>query len=109
MVGALVAMGFVLAIRSQINTRQLGQAEERLRGELDDIADQQRFDVLEQQRTMSLRESDRAAQAAGLVQPRFSHPKDGQRETTRNSDSRVSQTRKESNNQRQTVRLAQGR
>lgn len=74
MVGALVVMGFVFALRSQLNTRQLGQAEERLKSELDQIADQQRFDVLEQQRTTSLRESARAAQESGLVQP-GSNPK----------------------------------
>jgi hypothetical protein len=74
-VGALVATGFVFALRSQINARELGQAEQRLRNELDEIADQQRYDVLEQQRTMSLRESDRAAQQAGLIQPSLTQPK----------------------------------
>jgi hypothetical protein len=70
-IGALVAAGFVFALRSQINARQLGQAEMRLRSELDDIANRQRYEVLDQQRAMSLRESDRAAQQAGLIQPRF--------------------------------------
>jgi hypothetical protein len=74
-IGALVAAGFVFALRSQINARQLGQAEMRLRSELDDIANRQRYEVLDQQRAMSLRESDRAAQQAGLIQPRFNQPK----------------------------------
>lgn len=109
MVGALVAMGFVFAIRSQISTRQLGKAEERLRGELDEIADQQRYDVLEQQRTTSLGESDRAAQQAGLIQPRLSQAKaanDRVKSATR-PVSRVSKTR--SNNRRSVDRLAQSR
>jgi hypothetical protein len=115
MVGALVAMGFVFALRSQINTRQLGQAEERLKGELDDIADQQRYDVLEQQRTMSLQESDRAAQEAGLIQPRFNQPepkakaRTSQNEIPRNATSRASRAKKENNNPRQSDRLAQRR
>jgi hypothetical protein len=115
MVGALVAMGFVFALRSQINTRQLGQAEERLKSELDDIADQQRYDVLEQQRTMSLQESDRAAQEAGLIQPRFNQPepkakaRSSQDEIPRNANSRVSRAKKENNNPRQSDRLAQRR
>jgi hypothetical protein len=115
MVGALVAMGFVFALRSQINTRQLGQAEERLKSELDDIADQQRYDVLEQQRTMSLQESDRAAQEAGLIQPRFNQPeprakaRTSQDEIPRNANSRVSRAKKENNNSRQSDRLAQRR
>jgi hypothetical protein len=74
-IGALVAAGFVFALRSQINARQLGQAELRLRNELDDIANRQRYEVLEQQRALSLSESDRAAQHAGLIQPRFNQPK----------------------------------
>ncbi|MBO0799661.1 MAG: hypothetical protein J2P31_12640 [Blastocatellia bacterium] len=108
MVGALVAMGFVFAIRSQISTRQLGKAEERLRGDLDEIADQQRYDVLEQQRTMSLGESDRTAQQAGLIQPRLSQTKGGtDRSAAPRPVSRVPKTR--SNNRRPLDRLAQGR
>jgi hypothetical protein len=116
MVGALVAMGFVFALRSQINTRQLGQAEERLKSELDDIADQQRYDVLEQQRTMSLQESDRAAQEAGLIQPKFNQAearakaRTSQDEIPHNANSRVSKAKKENNNNaRQSDRLAQRR
>jgi hypothetical protein len=75
LIGALVAAGFVFALRSQINARQLGQAELRLRNELDDIANRQRYEVLEQQRAMSLSESDRAAQQAGLIQPSFNQTK----------------------------------
>jgi hypothetical protein len=119
-IGALVAAGFVFALRSQINARQLGQAEMRLRSELDDIANRQRYEVLDQQRAMSLRESDRAAQQAGLIQPRFNQPKAQTKARTnqvvasRNAAPRSSKPRKESNkreshNQRQSDRLAQRR
>jgi hypothetical protein len=116
-VGALVATGFVFALRSQINARELGQAEQRLRSELDEIADQQRYDVLEQQRTMSLRESERAAQQAGLIQPRLNQPKDAPKAPNARpsqpglpASSRSSKARKENNNNlRQSDRLAQRR
>jgi hypothetical protein len=112
MVGALVAAGFVFALRSQINAREFGQAEQRLRNELDEIADQQRYEVLEQQRTMSLPESDRAAQQAGLIQPRLNQAKAPDvppSQAVLPTSSRSSKTRKESNNSRQTDRLAQRR
>ncbi len=70
-IGALVATGFVFALRSQINTHQLGQAEAQLRSELDEIANRQRYEVLAQQRALSPREIDRAAKQAGLIQPKF--------------------------------------
>jgi hypothetical protein len=116
LIGALVAAGFVFALRSQINARQLGQAEMRLRSELDDIANRQRYEVLEQQRAMSLRESERAARQAGLSQPRFNQPKAGANQValSRNAAPRSSKPQKvsykrESYNQRQADRLAQRR
>jgi hypothetical protein len=115
-IGAFVAAGFVFALRSQISARQLGQAETKLKSELDDIANRQRYVVLEQQRAMSLNESDRAAQQAGLIQPRFNQPKAGtdQVAISRNAAPRGSKARKESYkqeryNQRQSDRLAQRR
>jgi hypothetical protein len=113
-VGALVATGFVFALRSQIHARELGQAEQRLRSELDEIADQQRYDVLEQQRTTSLRESERAAQQAGLIQPRLNQPKEAPNARPSQlglpASSRSSKARKENNNNlRQSDRLAQRR
>jgi uncharacterized protein HemX len=111
LVGALVAAGFVFALRSQISARQLGQAETRLRSELDDIANRQRYEVLEQQRAMSLTESSRAAKEAGLIQPSFNQPKarTNQVAVSRNNAPRGSKPRKESYNQRQSDRLAQRR
>jgi uncharacterized protein HemX len=111
LIGALVAAGFVFALRSQIRARQLGQAEMRLRSELDDIANRQRYEVLEQQRAMSLSESERAARQAGLIQPRFNQPKASAKQAavSRNAAPRGSKPRKESHNRRQSDRLAQRR
>jgi hypothetical protein len=100
----------------------------RLRSELDDIANRQRYEVLEQQRAMSLSESDRAAQQAGLIQPRFNQQKAQTKAQTkdqtkdranqvavsRNVAPRSTKPRKESYkregyNQRQADRLAQRR
>jgi hypothetical protein len=119
-VGALVATGFVFSLRSQISARQIGEAETRLRTELDDIANQQRYEILERQRATRPSESDRAAQQAGLIQPRFDQPKTGagQVALSREPVPRVSKPLKESNqkesnrkesNQRQSDRLAQRR
>ncbi len=69
LIGALVAAGFLSALNSQISTYRLGQAEAELKAELDEIANRQRFDILEQQRALSPGESDRAARQMGLVQP----------------------------------------
>jgi hypothetical protein len=116
LIGALVAAGFVFALRSQINARQIGQAEMRLRSELDDIANRQRHEVLEQQRAMSLSESDRAAHQAGLIQPRFNQSEASANQVAipRTAASRSSKPRKESYkqesyNRRQSDRLAQRR
>lgn len=109
-IGALVVAGFVFALRSQINARQLGQAETKLRAELDEIANRQRYEVLERQRVMSMGESDRAAQTAGLVQPRFNQPKAAaQAAAAQKPAPRGSKSRKESYSQRQSERLAQRR
>jgi hypothetical protein len=123
-IGAFVAAGFVFALRSQINARHLGQAEMRLRSELDDIANRQRYEVLEQQRAMSLSESDRAAQQAGLIQPRFNQQKAQTKDQTKDRTNQVAVSRnvaprstkprkesykREGYNQRQADRLAQRR
>ncbi len=72
--GAIVAAGFVFALRSQINAHHISQAEAQLREELDEIANQQRYEILQQQRALSPRESDRKAREAGLVQPKLNQP-----------------------------------
>jgi hypothetical protein len=69
LVGAFLACGFVFAMRSQINVYQLGQAEAQLKSELDEIANRQRFEMLERERALSPRKIDRVARQAGLLQP----------------------------------------
>ena len=68
-VGAVLACGFVFAMRSQINVYQLGQAEAQLKSELDEMANRQRYEMLERERALSPSKIDRAAKLAGLVQP----------------------------------------
>jgi hypothetical protein len=69
LVGGFLACGFVFAMRSQINVYQLGQAETQLKSELDEMSNRQRYEMLERERALSPRKIDRAAKAAGLVQP----------------------------------------
>lgn len=73
-IGTVLAAGFVLALRSQINAYQLGQAEEQLKAKLDEYAGQQRYLMLDQQRARSTGESDRAGKQAGLDQLRLNQP-----------------------------------
>ncbi|MBL8169402.1 MAG: hypothetical protein JNJ50_14695 [Acidobacteria bacterium] len=70
-VGGLVATGFIFALRSQINVYHLGQTESQLKTELDRLSDHQRYLALEQQRALSVRESDLAAKQSGLIQPKL--------------------------------------
>jgi len=67
--GAIVATGFIYALRAQINIHQLGQMESALKDELDEIANRQRYQIFEQQRAVSPQQIDNAARQAGLVQP----------------------------------------
>ncbi|MCI0660588.1 MAG: hypothetical protein L0220_05885 [Acidobacteria bacterium] len=69
LVGAFLACGFVFAMRSQINVYQLGQAEAQLKGELDEMANRQRYEMLQRERALNPRKIERAAKQAGLVQP----------------------------------------
>lgn len=70
-IGSLVASGFLLAQRSQINAHQLRQAEEKFRTQLDDMTNQQRYLALEKERATNAQESDRIAKQAGLIQPQL--------------------------------------
>lgn len=110
-IGAFVAAGFIFALRSQINVHQLGQAEAQLKAELDEMANRQRYEVLEQQRALSPRESDRAAKQAGLIQPRLNQPnlKLTHAPIPRSEPDQVSKGKKESNIQRPSSRTAQRR
>src|SRR5262245_4264408 len=69
LVGALLAGGFVFAMRSQINVYQYGQAEAQLKSELDEMTNRQRYEMLQRERALNPRKIDRAAKQAGLVQP----------------------------------------
>jgi len=69
LVGAFLACGFVFAMRSQINVYQLGQAEAQLKSELDEMANRQRYEMLQRERALNPRKIERAAKQAGLVQP----------------------------------------
>ncbi len=71
-IGGLIAVGFVLAQRSQINAHQFRQAEEKVKTQLDELANQQRFLALQKERAINTQESDRIAKQSGLIQPRMS-------------------------------------
>jgi cell division protein FtsB len=96
-IGAVLGTGFVLAMRSQINAYQLAQAEAQLRTELDEIANRQRFEILQQQRTLNPRASDRAARRAGLIQPslkRQDNPKSTAQAVRRKKEGSISERRR---------------
>jgi hypothetical protein len=96
-IGAFLGTGFVLAMRSQINAFQLARAEAQLRTELDEIANRQRYEILEQQRALNPRESDRAAKRAGLIQPslkRQDSPKSTVQAVRRKKEGSISEWRR---------------
>jgi hypothetical protein len=64
LIGIGLAAGFVFALRSQINTYKIAQAEEKLKSQLDDYTRQQKFLELNKQPAIS--ESDRAGRWNGL-------------------------------------------
>jgi cell division protein FtsB len=68
-IGAVIAVGFILAQHSLINVLQLKRAEESLKSELDTLSSQQRFYTFKKEQALSTQESDRAAKESGLVQP----------------------------------------
>lgn len=68
-VGGVIAVGFILAQHSLINTLQFKRAEENLKSELDTLSSQQRFYTFKKEQALSTQESDRAASESGLVQP----------------------------------------
>jgi hypothetical protein len=71
MIGGLIASGFLLAQRSQINAHQLRQAEEKFKTQLDELTTQQRFWALEKERATNALESERIARQSGLIQPQL--------------------------------------
>src|SRR5262249_1482548 len=68
LVGAAISAVFIFALRSQINTHRIAQAEERLKMKLDEYADQQKFLAIDQQRALNTTESDLVARRNGLDQ-----------------------------------------
>ncbi|MGH9768993.1 MAG: hypothetical protein ACREAB_16305 [Blastocatellia bacterium] len=74
LIGVALAAGFVFALRSQVNAYKLGQAEEQLRGKLDEYTGQQKFLMLDQQRALNTSESDRAGRQNGLDQLKLDQP-----------------------------------
>ena len=66
LIGVALAAGFVFALRSQINTYRIAQAEEQLKVKLDEYASQQKFLARDQQRALSAGEVERAGMRNGL-------------------------------------------
>jgi hypothetical protein len=66
--GAALSAVFIFALRSQINTHKIAQAEEQLKIKLDEYASRQKFLALDQQRALNISESDRAGRRNGLDQ-----------------------------------------
>jgi hypothetical protein len=68
LIGAALSAVFIFALRSQINTHKIAQAEEQLKVKLDEYASRQKFLALDQQRALNFSESDRAGRRNGLDQ-----------------------------------------
>ena len=66
LIGVGLAAGFVFALRSQINTYRIAQAEEQLKVKLDEYTSQQKFLARDQQRALSAGEVERAGKRNGL-------------------------------------------
>src|SRR5215831_20358980 len=66
LIGVALAAGFVFALRSQINTYRIAQAEEQLKSKLDEYSSQQEFLARDQQRALSAGEVERAGRLNGL-------------------------------------------
>jgi hypothetical protein len=67
LIGMALTVGFVFALRSQINAYKIAQAEEQLKMKLEEYAGKQKFLTLDQQRAFSAGESERAGRRNGLV------------------------------------------
>jgi len=68
LVGAAISAVFIFALRSQINTHKIAQAEEGLKLKLDEYASQQKFLAIDQQRALNTTESDLVGRRNGLDQ-----------------------------------------
>lgn len=70
-IGGLIGSGFVMAQHSQINVHQFKQAEEKVKTQLDEMTNQQRYLALEKERAINTLESERIARQSGLTQPKL--------------------------------------
>ncbi len=70
-IGGVIGSGFVMAQHSQINVHQFKQAEEKVKTQLDEMTNQQRFLALEKERAINTQESERIARQSGLMQPKL--------------------------------------
>jgi len=89
LIGVALAAGFVFALRSQINTYRIAQAEELLKNKLDEYASQQEFLTRDQQRALSADEVERAGRRNGLNHLKLDKEADQDNASVRQLVSRV--------------------
>ncbi len=68
LVGGALSAIFIFALRSQINTHKIAQAEEQLKTKLDEYASRQKYLELDQRRALNTSESELAGRRNGLDQ-----------------------------------------
>jgi hypothetical protein len=69
--GVMLTAGFLFGVRSQINTLQLNQAEEKLRDQIDRYTAEQKFLALDRQRALSPSSREMAVKESGLAPMKF--------------------------------------
>jgi hypothetical protein len=89
LIGVGLAAGFVFALRSQINTYRIAQAEEQLKMKLDEYSNQQEFLTRDQQRALSAGEVERAGRRNGLYNLRLDKEADQHNASVGQAISRV--------------------
>jgi hypothetical protein len=93
LIGVALAAGFVFALRSQINTYRIAQAEEQLKVKLDEYTSQQKFLARDQQRALSAGEVERAGMRNGLDHLKLEREEDQSKASARRVVSLVSSPR----------------
>jgi hypothetical protein len=89
LIGMALAAVFVFALRSQINTYRIAQAEEQLKMKLDEYSSQQEFLARDQQRALSAGEVERAGRRNGLDHLKLDSEADLRNASDRRTVSRV--------------------
>lgn len=89
LIGVALAAGFVFALRSQINTYRIAQAEEQLKTKLDEYASQQEFLARDKQRALSADEAERVGRRNGLGHLKLDREEDRRNALVRQVVSRV--------------------